>query len=421
MADFSLRGSQNTTNWPLLLLIFIMPLINIQVQYIPKFGAGLNIVNLLLVLSVLYALFAGKKPQAKLGFNTLLIWYLLTSLFALVVGYNFLGVAAEGNINFMKDQLIPIVLVFVIQRSVLDMVQWRRVLVAVLLPLPYCFKVVWTQYQSVSTWHYSHDLRVSGTFMHLGANEMGAYSAMLALVCLGCVICCWNVKRWRLAFMAGFVFSGLCLLYSFSRGGYVAFLFGAIIILLKFKNTRYLLLPAFFIAVIAIGKMPVSVQERFTSISAEESERDASAESRFLFWDIAMKRFWERPFVGFGYKSVKDARVNPYEMDTHNYYIKMLVERGILGIITFLLVLWGFIKLINRNLDWEQDDAIVNGVMLGLSGAIGAILLGNVFGDRFSHYPIMTSFWALIALCTVIELKRREQAMLEDIPLYEPG
>lgn len=411
---YTLKGSPYKTNWALLILLFIMPLRNVQLQYIPNLGGGLNIINVLLILSIFHAVNNGKKYNIKLGLNSFLVWYVVSSILALVVGYGFLEDKADGNWKSMKDQLIPIFLIFIIQRSAIDMVQWRRILLACLLPLPYCFKVVWNQYVSVSSWHYSHDLRISGTFMDLGSNEMAAYSVTMALVSLGCVLTCWNEKKYRYVFIAFFVFAGASVLYSYSRGAYMSFILGAIVILFRYKNTGKLLFPVILILSFSMANLPPSVSERFSSIDAEEGERDESAESRFVFWAIAIAKFYESPVVGYGYRTVQDPRINPHEMDTHNYYVKMLVERGLVGFITFLILLRVYWSLIKRNLDWDEGDNIVNGLMLGMAGGLVALMLGNMFGDRFSHYPVITCFSAFVGLISVIELKRLEESRSKD-------
>lgn len=406
--EFKLSGVESKTNWALLLLIFIMPLRNIQLQYIPNLGGGLNIVNILFLLALLHASMNGKKLNIRPPTNGFLSWYIFTSIVALIFGYGFLGDDANGLWKAMKDNLIPIFLVFIIQKSAVDDVQWRRILMATLLPLPYCCKVVWAQYMSVSSWHYSHDLRISGTFMDLGANEMGAFSAMMALISLGCMVSCWGIRKWRYIFMVCFIFSAICLLYSYSRGGYVAFIIGVMVIFFKFKNRRKMIIPLLLAVILGLANLPKSVEERFSSIDAGEENRDESAQSRFVFWAIAFDKFLERPVFGFGYHTAQDKRINPHEMDTHNYYVKMLVERGLLGFITFLVLLRVVWNLAKRNLNWDENDPMQYGLILGISGALMALVLGNMFGDRFSHYPISTCFWTFVALISVIDSRRIE-------------
>jgi len=236
----------------------------------------------------------------------------------------------------------------------------------------------------------------------------------MALVSLGCVLTCWNEKKYRYVFIAFFVFAGASVLYSYSRGAYMSFILGAIVILFRYKNTGKLLFPVILILSFSMANLPPSVSERFSSIDAEEGERDESAESRFVFWAIAIAKFYESPVVGYGYRTVQDPRINPHEMDTHNYYVKMLVERGLVGFITFLILLRVYWSLIKRNLDWDEGDNIVNGLMLGMAGGLVALMLGNMFGDRFSHYPVITCFCAFIGLISVIELKRLEESRSKD-------
>lgn len=411
---FQLSGSEYKTNWPLLILLVFMPLRNIQLQYIPNIGAGINFINIFFLLSLGHALIYGKALKIKPKINGMIKWYILTSIFALILGYFFLGDKSSGLWKSMKDMLIPAFLVFVVQSSAVDNIQWRRIFIAMLLPLPYIFKIVWNQYKSVASWHYSHDLRISGPFMDLGANEMGAFSAFMALISLGCIISCWDSKKWRYIFIACFLFAGMSLLYSYSRGSYISFLLGAVVIILNFKNRKKLIVPLALVTLIFMLNLPKSVEERFSTIGASEEERDDSAQSRFVFWGIVFEKFLERPIQGFGYHSAQDKRINPHEMDTHNYYVKMLVERGVIGFITFIALLLAFKRLIKENLNYNSESPVKYGLLLGMLGAWFALVLGNMFGDRFSHYPIITYFWVMIALISVLDAKREESSVNQD-------
>ena len=402
---FKLTGSEYKTNWPLLLLIVIMPLRNIQLQYIPNLGGGLNAINILFLLALFHSFMYGRTLENKPKINNMLTWYILTSIIALVFGYSYLGNSSSGLWKAMKDSLIPVFMLFIVQRSVQDDIQWRRVLVAMLISLPYCFKVVWTQYKSVASWHYSHDLRISGTFMDLGANEMGAFSVMMALISLGCLISTWSMKNWRVFFSICFICASLSLLYSYSRGGYISYLLGALVIILNFKHRKKLYIPLIIVSIIFLFNLPKSVEERFSTINASDEERDESADSRFVFWGIVLEKFYERPIQGYGYHTAQDKRINPHEMDTHNYYVKMLVERGLIGFFMLIFLLFAIKNLIKEKLKQTDMDAIKYGLILGMLGAWYALVLGNMFGDRFSHYPISTNLWMAVALISIIKDK----------------
>jgi len=420
--SYTLSGSAYKTNWPLLLLIFLIPLRNIQIQYLPNLGGGLNALNVLFLLALFHSMMHGRKYETSSGINGIIIWYILSGVLALMVGYGYLQGGAEGNWKAFKDQCIPLLLVMIIQKSAADGVQWRRILIAGLLSVPYCARLVWDQYKSVASFHYSDDLRIKGPFMDLGANEMGAYSVTLTLLAVALLISVWQQPRWRNFFLFVLFCSGICVLYSYSRGAYVSVLLGLIVILVKSGKLSKVILPAILVSIISLPLLPASVTERFSTISSEEDERDESAQSRFVFWEIALNKWKERPFLGFGYKTADDETINPHQMDTHNYYVKVIVERGIIGSIMLILLLMAVWKLTKRNLihnrnehfDDDEDEEIdtgdpfAQGVALGMHGIFAALLLANMFGDRFSHYPVLTIFWTLVGLIAASQLHRNE-------------
>ena len=73
-----------------------------------------------------------------------------------------------------------------------------------------------------------------------------------------------------------------------------------------------------------------------------------------------------------------------------------------------------FRRLIYKNLQYDETDAIKYGLTLGMAGALAGMMLGNMFGDRFSHYPIITYFWVMIALISVLDAKREESSVNQD-------
>jgi len=408
-SEFKLSGSLYKTNWALLLLIFIMPFRNIQIQYIPNYGSGLNIINLLFLFSVIHAFRFGMKPVNKPRINLYIILFILTGILSYFVSFDLLGNDAIVNWKSLKDQFIPLFLVFVIQRSALDSVQWNRILLAAMLSIPYTFRLVFNQYLSVSRYHYSDSLRIKGPFMDLGANALGAYAVTASLVLVALLITNWHIKKIRYILILLCIGALGSLLYSYSRGGYLAFIIGFLFVIFNYKKSFKLLIPIIIIAGIGVNFLPNSVEERFTSIEASEQNRDESAKSRFVFWEVAYENFKEQPILGYGFKTAADIRINPYQMDTHNYFIKILEERGIVGSIFLVLVLYSIWKLIKDKLDWQNEDTIQNGVVLGALGVFYAILVGNMFGDRFSHMAIITIFWVVIALVSVVKDNVKEK------------
>ncbi|HHS84054.1 MAG TPA: O-antigen ligase family protein, partial [Gammaproteobacteria bacterium] len=273
------------------------------------------------------------------------------------------------------------------------------VIVATLLPLPYMFRVFYAQFSSVYSWHYSDNLRfVKGTFMMLGSNELAAFYAAYSFMVILLAIFVRQL-RYKLL-LAGLAFLNLySLMYSQSRGAWLAFLIALFAVLYKTGKLRVLLAVIILSlsAPMVISLFPVSVQERFDTIFVDdEEERDKSAESRFIIWDNAIQAYKSNPVFGVGYRVF--SKLNSYKnMDTHNYYVKLLVEQGPAGLLLFLIILWRAYK--NSNELWQKSsEPIFRALGLGTLAAVVCFSVANLFGDRFTHYPLSTYFWVYLAL-----------------------
>jgi putative inorganic carbon (hco3(-)) transporter len=281
--------------------VILIPLQNIYVQYLPNFGGGLNFLNLMFIASFLMALRCGGGLVRGTGVNGWVMLYMAGGVLALMIG---LGNVADpsGHGNFLKDQLIAVAFVFLAQMSVTDRIGLKRMFLASLVPLPYMFYVLRDQNSAVSAWHYSDDLRISATFMDLGANEMAAFFVTASLVAFGLVIGASRVGWfWRAIYAMAAGLTAVGVVLSYSRTAYIAILAGLAVVLLLSKARLQLMLPALALLVVLPVLMPPAAIERFHSISIEEETRDESTDSRFVFWEEAIHHFKKRPLLGIGF------------------------------------------------------------------------------------------------------------------------
>ncbi|MCA1777846.1 MAG: O-antigen ligase family protein [Xanthomonadaceae bacterium] len=384
-------------NWPLYLFVVLIPLQNIYLQYIPNLGGGLNFINAMFALSLLMALRCRGGLVRGTSVNGWMMVYMLFSLLALVRGIDFVDEPA-GHVRFLKDHLIAVSFLFLAQMSVTDWRGWRRLYLASLIPLPYMLYVVGDQNASVGAWHYSDQLRINGTFMELGANEMAAFFVTAALVALGFVVGSLASNKWRLLCLAaaGLAVAGVVL--SYSRTAYVAILAAGLLLFMLPRFRMRLVVPTLLAMLVMPLVLPNSAIERFDSISIDEGERDESTENRFAFWETAKNEFARQPVLGSGFHTFHHAEINPLEMDTHNFFLRELVEKGIVGILILALLLLAVLRLCWRGFRAASPGSLYYGFMIGLLAAFVALLIGNVFGDRFTHYPLIAHFWLYAGL-----------------------
>jgi putative inorganic carbon (HCO3(-)) transporter len=386
-------------NWPFLAFVLLMPLQNLVEQFFPRLPAGLNFLNLMLLASLVGAWCCGAGSVRGTGLNGWVLAYAALALVSLVQGMLHVS-DGDAHPNILKDQLVAVAFLFLAQASAADARAWRSLLLAALLPLPYLARVVYDQYAAVSSWHYSHDLRVSGTFTGLGANEMGAFCVTALLVALGLLAAVRTGWRWRALLALAATAAGIGVVLSYSRAAYVSALLGLALlaVLLLRSGGRRWTLALLLAGAALLPQLPPSVMERFESIELAEGQRDESTEHRFEFWQLARASFSANPVFGTGFHTFHHAQINPRRTDTHNFFLRELAEKGLAGVAVLLGMLWSIARVLVHAVRKAAPGGWTHGLALGLSGAFLALLCGNFFGDRFTHYAMIAHFWLFLGL-----------------------
>lgn len=388
---------RHLSNWPLLGFLFLIPLQNVQVGYLPNFGNGLNFLNVFFGLSLVGAWFTGGRLAPAQPVNRWVLAFALYSVVSLVIGYQYVS-ADEDHFNLLKDQLLGMFVVYLVQMSVNNWTDVRRIVLATLLPLPYIAHVVIDQHRSVAQWHYSNDQRIQGTFALLGANEFAAFCVTGAVLLFALLIAARLSRSWQLMVLAGIACLVLGVMYAYSRTAYVSLILGLVTVILAWRKRWKLALPLLLATMALPTFLPYSVVERFDSTTVEEGQRDRSTDLRFTYWQIAWDTFQRHPIVGTGYHTFHHQNINPYGTDTHNLYLRTLSEKGLIGAVMLLGVLLSVLLAAWRGATRAPTGSLGYALALGLLGAWAGLVCGNVFGDRFTYFPVVAYFWAYVAL-----------------------
>jgi len=176
------------------------------------------------------------------------------------------------------------------------------------------------------------------------------------------------------------------------------------------------------VLVLALGvMMPGSVSERLSGTVASDGEpggqtSDTSAISRRALWEHAIGIARAHPMAGIGFNTYASLNVLGLQ-DTHNYYLKVLVEQGVPGFLLFLVLLW---RMLQQGYKLSRMDTNYLFVALGtgFAGCMVAAVVANVFGDRWSYLQEDGYLWILLALtCRATLLSRQTQT---DEPAIDP-
>jgi O-antigen ligase len=241
--------------------------------------------------------------------------------------------------------------------------------------------------------HFSYGLRYAGALGYAGENGLAAFEAQLALFCLGV----YSFLRQKLLKFGLLFFIGLCvycLLFSFSRGGYLGFMLG--ILFLGIVRERKLLV---FLTVVILAwqtLIPTAVTERIF-MTYDAGEIDSSAGERVTIWQDAVKLVPEHFLFGTGFDTYEFmGRVEEYT-DTHNIYLKILVETGILGLGLFLILLWKSFRIGFRLFRFAEDP-FFRSLGLGTAAYVVCAFIVNFFGDRWMYLQVNGYLWTLLGL-----------------------
>jgi len=144
-----------------------------------------------------------------------------------------------------------------------------------------------------------------------------------------------------------------------------------------------------------------------------EQQLDTSAQDRVTLWNDAMDLFHQNPVIGAGFDTYQwQHRVGIYT-DTHNYFLKVLVETGVTGLLFFLLVLAKASRQGIR-LFTSAQDPFLKSLGLGFSLLMACVFVVNFFGDRWLYIEVNGFLWVLLA-CVVrgqmIENQRLQEAI----------
>lgn len=192
----------------------------------------------------------------------------------------------------------------------------------------------------------------------------------------------------------------LTLLLTFSRGGWLGLLVGLLAFALL-KDRRMLIL--ILIGLLAgAALLPDVFLQRFSTIG---SPQDTSNAYRFRVWQESIGIIEDFPLSGVGLGHEAFMRIYPmYMLDrekspfhTHNSYLQILVETGIIGLLVFLWLLASYFKRGLKAVASCRDKELKYYMIASMSATVGILIQG--LGDVIIYLPKITIlFWLNIAL-----------------------
>ena len=242
---------------------------------------------------------------------------------------------------------------------------------------------------------FDYDKRDPGPFMWvgLGSNHYGAFLSHFGVFFLGLYFYT-KEKYKKNIYLATFVLSITALMFTYSRGAYMAILGAFSFFSLKKRGLIILVVILFFSWQFVL---PTSVVDRIGMTEESPGQLDNSSSGRIVLWKLAIELFNQNPIFGVGYDGFGMNVPKGELTDTHNYYLLMLCEQGIIGFILFIITI---IKSFHSGLRLfrTSEDTFYKGIGFGFMGCVIACAISNMFGNRWSYFMLGSYFWLLWGL-----------------------
>jgi putative inorganic carbon (hco3(-)) transporter len=387
---------------PIIGLYFLVPLIPLQTAryYVNGLPLGKGLTYIVPLAVLLGLLVHGQKVFLKNSWNVLLCIYAVFTFLSLCQGSFYLGsplpltLSQPRLADWVDYMTMPLLLLLVIA-TVRQTRQMKILVFLMCLATLALNRSFWETISGRDFSYFSNDLREAGSMGYAGVNGLGAFEAQISVFLLTLALFRGKLLP-RVGYVALAVFSAVCLMYTFSRGAYLALLVGCLFLGLVKQRKLLLLLFVFLLTWNVL--VPRAVDQRVDmTYNSDDRELDHSAELRVELWQQAMHIFDVNPAVGAGfYTYYYGEHMNNYT-DTHNYYIKVLIETGILGSILFL---WLVLKAFRSGylLFRRARDPFLSSLGLGLAAWVICSCVANCFGDRWSYLQVNGYMWILAGM-----------------------
>ena len=243
--------------------------------------------------------------------------------------------------------------------------------------------------------------------------------------------------------LIGILAMGITLILTFTRGSYLAFGIALIFMLSLFLSLRgksilkkhKKIILIFLIAVIIVtllfvipnplNKSGTVVSKIKARISIAQFTQGYSLMRRIAIWKFTTLMIKDHPLLGSGLGTFKynslyyqarffnqgqNRKLYPsgFADKVHNEYLQFWVEIGIIGLAIFIWLIICYFNFGIRFLRKEKDKQI-QGIVIGLMGAVMAVLADAIFGFPLHLPATIVLFWLVVAL-TVIIIKGQDEA-----------
>lgn len=240
------------------------------------------------------------------------------------------------------------------------------------------------------------ETRVVSTFEN--PNVLGEY--LLLLIPIGLAVV-WGAKKGynKLIHLAIVGALSLCMIYTYSRGNWIGLLV-AVFMFFMFYDRRFVWLG---VVALLLSPMflPQNVINRFLSVG---DMGDTSTSYRVYIWMGTLNMLKDYWFSGIGVGTEAFNKIYPMYAysgviapHSHNLYLQIITENGIVGLLVFLSMLVIYFKMCVSTIITAKNKflkALITGFAAGMLG----YLVQGMFDNVWYNYRVFLLFFVIIGI-----------------------
>lgn len=251
--------------------------------------------------------------------------------------------------------------------------------------------------------HHSYDVvNTPPVVIYNTANAVALYLVPL-IAFAGAIALHWDQRRTRIVAAIFVLVAGVCVLLSFSRGGYLAL--GAVAVGLALSYRRRMVLLSGSVGAAAVLLLIPAIRDRVrTEIDLANGHN--TLVGRFHLWSVTLQMLRTRPIFGGGLSGFATA-IAPFWNQTnidrytypHNIVLNFWTETGLLGVAAFTAIL-----VIGFGRSWRgrrQGSSEWRAVHLGVLLALIAVVVHGLVDVPYWKNDLSLEFWALLSLVMI--------------------
>ena len=398
--------------WGFFLMIAMIPQPNIFYKFY-DYPMGTKYLDLLFV-SVLIGIFVNKK-KIVLTHNSILVGLLLVVSY-LALWNSSSNFSLPAPITTRNELLVQwksyavMIFMYFLALNISKDEKQHKIMIMIMAAV-----VLFVSLQSLRSFTagvtYADESRYAGPFevVELNSNHFGAFIVSYCSLLLGLAL--FDKNKWRrLLFLAAVVIGIHPLFFSYSRGAYAAAL--GVLCFFGVVKKRSLLVLALILFISWQTLLPSSVVDRIQMTKGGVRGPESSVAVRLDLWNHAVRLFERNPIFGTGFGGFELSLPKNAEFkDTHNLYLKILSEQGVIGLSLLLLVFFMALRS-GQKLYRKAQTPFQKGLGFGFLGCTVAFIVTNMFGDRWSYFVLGDYFWIVWGLVD-------REILMSDVPVVD--